>query len=177
MQPKSKTVVVGTAEFIAEGFVFILITIFFKWICKQWHYILLPTVLFGMLGTLFLYQQPESPKYLASTGQYDKARQSFNRIAEVNGLGKGVADKFVFPKEKSNPNSYLDDTGSEVETKADDPNHGSGEQEMDGTKIRELCKHPRYCSNLFFSAVIWCALIINYYIVAFYLKYFPGDIF
>jgi hypothetical protein len=32
-------------------------------------------------------------------------------------------------------------------------------------------------SNLVFSAVIWCALIVNYYIVAFYLKYFPGDIF
>lgn len=25
--------------------------------------------------------------------------------------------------------------------------------------------------------MIWCALIVNYYIVAFYLKYFPGDIF
>ena len=31
--------------------------------------------------------------------------------------------------------------------------------------------------NIIFSAIIWCALIVNYYIVAFYLKYFPGDIF
>jgi MFS family permease len=30
---------------------------------------------------------------------------------------------------------------------------------------------------LIFSAIIWCALIVNYYIVAFYLKYFPGSIF
>ena len=31
--------------------------------------------------------------------------------------------------------------------------------------------------NLIFSAVIWCGLIVNYYIVAFSLKSLPGDIF
>ncbi len=30
---------------------------------------------------------------------------------------------------------------------------------------------------MLFAAVIWCALIVNYYIVAFYLKYFPGNLF
>ena len=30
---------------------------------------------------------------------------------------------------------------------------------------------------MIFAGVIWCALIVNYYIVAFYLKYFPGNIF
>ena len=34
LMPKNKSVAVGTAEFVAEGVVFILITIFFKWICK-----------------------------------------------------------------------------------------------------------------------------------------------
>jgi hypothetical protein len=55
MQPKSKSVVVGTSEFVAEAFLFIAITIFFKWVCKQWHYTLLPTVLFGLVGAAFLY--------------------------------------------------------------------------------------------------------------------------
>ena len=43
--------------------------------------------------------------------------------------------------------------------------------------MRDLWKNPRLRHNIIFSAIIWCALIVNYYIVAFYLKYFPGDIF
>lgn len=43
--------------------------------------------------------------------------------------------------------------------------------------MRDLWKNPRMRHNIIFSAIIWCALIVNYYIVAFYLKYFPGDIF
>jgi hypothetical protein len=33
---------------------------------------------------------------------------SLNRIAETNGKGKGVADDFIFPKEKANGNQYLE---------------------------------------------------------------------
>ncbi|TNV72651.1 hypothetical protein FGO68_gene4741 [Halteria grandinella] len=181
MQPKSKSVVIGTACFIAEGFVFIAITIFFKWICKQWHYVLLPTVLFGMLGSVFLYLQPESPKWLVSVGKYQEARKSLNKIAEVNGLGTNVADKFVFPKEKAHGNAYLELIAEKEQKRSEAEDEmlaeNGGSHDIDGSQIRELCKNPRYCSNLFFSAVIWCALIINYYVVAFYLKYFPGDIF
>ena len=43
--------------------------------------------------------------------------------------------------------------------------------------MRDLCANPRTRSNLIFSAFIWCALIVNYYILAFYLKYFPGNIY
>ena len=108
MQPKRKSVYIGTACFVCEGVVFIAITIFFKWICKQWHYVLLPTVVFGLLGAAFLYQQPESPKWLVSVGKYSQARSSLNRIAAVNGLGTNVADKFLFPKEKADGNAYLE---------------------------------------------------------------------
>ena len=43
--------------------------------------------------------------------------------------------------------------------------------------MRELCSNSRLRSNLFFSNFIWGAIMINYYIIAFYLKYFPGDIY
>jgi Na+/melibiose symporter-like transporter len=50
-------------------------------------------------------------------------------------------------------------------------------KDVEGTNIRELCNNKNLRNNLIFSSVIWCALIVNYYIVAFYLKYFPGDIY
>jgi hypothetical protein len=43
-------------------------------------------------------------------GRYHEARQSLNRIAQVNGLGKEVADRFVFPREKGNA-SYVEFEG------------------------------------------------------------------
>jgi hypothetical protein len=48
---------------------------------------------------------------------------------------------------------------------------------VEGTRLKDLCGNKRLRSNMIFSAFIWCALIVNYYILAFYLKYFPGDIF
>ena len=48
---------------------------------------------------------------------------------------------------------------------------------IEGTNLKELINNKRLKSNLCFSAVIWCALIVTYYIVAFYLKYVPGNLF
>jgi Sugar (and other) transporter len=116
-----------------------------------------------MVGAVFLWRWPESPRYLVSVGRFDEARASLARIAMMNGVDFDVPLKFVFVEEKGEGNQYL----SIVAKK----------EENSSSQMRELCKNPRYASNLFYSGVIWCALIINYYIVAFYLKYFPGDIY
>jgi hypothetical protein len=55
MQPKDKQVVVGTIEFIFEGLLFIFITFYFGWISKEWRYMQIPTVTFGLIGAIFLY--------------------------------------------------------------------------------------------------------------------------
>jgi hypothetical protein len=118
-----------------------------------------------------LYLQPESPRFLVSTSRFNEARDSFNRIAKVNGLGENVAAKFVFPRE--NYDEYLNlksDSHSTVELRKES-------EQKESTNVRELFRNPILRKNIIFSAVIWCALIVNYYIVAFYLKYFPGDIF
>lgn len=51
---------------------------------------------------------PESPRFLVSTNRYDEARAALNKIAKVNGKEDGLADKFVFPKEQADGNSYLE---------------------------------------------------------------------
>jgi hypothetical protein len=100
MQPKDKQVVVGTIEFIFEGLLFIFITFYFGWISKEWRYMQIPTVTFGLIGALFLYLQPESPRFLVSTKRYNEARKALNKIGKVNGMGDEVAAKFIFPKEQ-----------------------------------------------------------------------------
>lgn len=90
----------------------------------------------------------------------------------MNGKQDGFADKFVFPKEQADGNSYLEQVAEE--SNKDDKVVSQG---LDGVRLKDLWANPRTRSNLCFSAVIWCALIVNYYILAFYLKYFPGNLF
>jgi MFS transporter, OCT family, solute carrier family 22 (organic cation transporter), member 4/5 len=106
MQPTSKQIPVGVTLFIFEGVLFIFITTYFGWIGKHWQFMQIPTVLFGVIGILFLWHQPESPRFLVSTKRYDQARKSFGRIAAVNGVpnGRQMAEGFMFPKERANGN-------------------------------------------------------------------------
>ena len=85
MQPQNMQVKVGTLEFIFEAAVYICVTIYFGWISKRWQFIQIPTITFGVVGIVFLYLQPESPRYLVSVGRFDQARKSFSRIAKFNG--------------------------------------------------------------------------------------------
>jgi hypothetical protein len=57
---------------------------------------------------------PESPRFLVSTNRYDEARAALNKIAKVNGKEDGFADKFVFPKEQADGNSYLEMVAEEA---------------------------------------------------------------
>lgn len=57
---------------------------------------------------------PESPRFLVSTNRYDEARAALNTIAKINGKEEGFADKFVFPKEQADGNSYLEMVAEEA---------------------------------------------------------------
>ncbi len=132
---------------------------------------MIPCICSGTLGSLFLIFQPESPRFLVSIKKFDEARKSFNWIARINEKGSDIADKFIFPKEAADQvNHFLEKVEEEESSSRNSVN-------IEGTRLGDLCKNIRTRSNLIFSAVIWCALIVNYYILAFYLKYFPGNIF
>ena len=45
------------------------------------------------------------------------------------------------------------------------------------TDLKELWQNKNLRVNLILSNFIWCSLIVNIYILAFYLKYFPGNIY
>jgi len=70
---------------ISEGLVFVYTTIYYWKIDKHWFYILsfgyfLAAV--SMIGSFFL---PESPVYLINAAELEKAKESLEKIAKVNG--------------------------------------------------------------------------------------------
>ena len=74
MHPKKRQVLVGCMFFFYEALIFLFLTTFFGWINKSWYYILIPTLGFGVIGCLLMILMPESPRFLVSTKQYDRAR-------------------------------------------------------------------------------------------------------
>lgn len=104
----------GTLEFIFEGLLYFTITFYFGWIDKEWRYVQIPCILSAIVGFFFLLFSPESPRFLVSTKRYDEARLALNKIAKVNGKDDGFADKFVFPKEQADGNSYLEKVAEET---------------------------------------------------------------
>lgn len=71
MQPTSKQTFIGTMEFISEGLVYVVVTIYFAFICKTWYYVQVPTIALGVSGTIALYFLPESPRFLVEVGKFD----------------------------------------------------------------------------------------------------------
>ena len=51
MHPMSKYPLIGCAEFIWESIINIFITVYFAWIDKNWYYMLIPSLAFGLVGS------------------------------------------------------------------------------------------------------------------------------
>ncbi|CDW89142.1 solute carrier family member 5 [Stylonychia lemnae] len=172
--PKSKQVIVGSFEFICEGLVFLSVCGYFLWVNKNWIYLQIPTLVLSILGTVYMIFQPESPRFLVSKGRFDQARTCFNIIAKRNGKGENYADLIIF-KEELEMNG-LEQTAFE---KDQDPLNTSitSQSSPEDKSLKQLFKRKDLRRNLLFSTVIWTSIVFNFFLVSFYLKYFPGSIF
>ena len=96
MQPKTHQGTVSTIQFLSESLVYMFICVYFVYITKNWIYLQIPNIGLTVMGILFLYTMPESPRFLISQKRYQSARAVFNKIAKWNGLAYDRADNFVF---------------------------------------------------------------------------------
>jgi hypothetical protein len=62
----------------------IVASLYFKYISKEWLYLSNYYFLVAFIGFLIFLILPESPKFLLSIHDYERARKSFNTIAYYN---------------------------------------------------------------------------------------------
>lgn len=88
---------VGTALLFADGSTMILLTLYFRYLNKDW----LSFQLYGITATILAFfavlLAPESPKYLYSYKKYERARSSLSHIARFNRVERTV--KYIFDTE------------------------------------------------------------------------------
>ncbi len=89
-----------------------LVCMYFLWVSKDWRFLMVPTIVLSIFGTVMMFFQPESPRFLVSKGKFDEARKVFNIIAKKNGKGSNFAEYFIFTDEIAK-DSNLEETAFE----------------------------------------------------------------
>jgi len=96
---------VGTVLLIADGSTMIFLSIYFRYISKDWFWFQLFCIIFSTLATFACFLAPESPKYLYSYQRFKEARASLKKIARFNRVPQEIRDsKYTFDTETSQQN-------------------------------------------------------------------------
>lgn len=69
-------------------------SLYFWFVSKDWRWIILFAIFANFIAAVGILFVPESPLYLHATKDYDKARESLNRIARFNGQDTYITELF-----------------------------------------------------------------------------------
>jgi len=114
-----------------------------------------PDLALTFLGFTYVYFMPETPRFLVSKKKFVEAREVFAKMARIN---RSTADTSVFVFE----------------------NEGAVEEVVVPKQPtwRDIYNEsPTLRMNLLASIVLYMESTFNFYLLTFYLKYFPGSIF
>jgi len=100
----------------------------------------------------------------------------FSHIAKKNRKGDNVSKFFIFTDEIAQ--NSMEETLFERKDRLN-ASFSSVVSDDSAKKhsIKEFCKDGRFRRNFIFASFIWTAVVFNYFLLAFYFKYFPGSIF
>ena len=138
-------------------------SLYFKYISKDWRFMFgLPCIALCVSACTFIFMS-ETAKFYYGIGQYDKAREVLTEIGRTNGiLGPDQAYKKTFLKELESFNT-------------ENLNRSESAESTPG--IRTFLKDDTNRMNtlIFASMAVSCSFV--YYLINFYVKYLPGDIY
>jgi len=110
---------------------------------------------------------PETPRYLIAKKRWDEARESFKFMAKMNGTETEIWDEVIFEKEaedKEKPIGFAEQEEAEAAL-------------IPKISWRDIWAVPVLKTNLWAAALLYMEATFNFYLLTFYLKYFPGNVF
>ncbi|XP_036364376.1 organic cation transporter protein-like isoform X2 [Octopus sinensis] len=136
------------------------------YVLRKWHHLLyattIPHILFVIIALKYL---PESPRWLLNEGRFERAEESFNRIARTNKKDNEDMIKLI-RKLQRDAESKSEFNGKIIET----VNHGNNRKTKDKTYYTaiDLLKKPRRAMisinlwfNWFVNAMIYYGVTLN----------------
>jgi MFS family permease len=167
-QPKKLADTLGTTFNIIEGAIYILLTIWYAYISKNWFW----TVALGAsiaLITLFnaFFFLPESPKWLYDKKEFEKSQEILTNMAKINGV-------------TLKPDSCLrKPIGREQVNHLQSPNMKESSVDQEETKSTwEIIRASKQILvNMICMILVWVSASFCYYLISYQLKYIKGDIY
>eukprot|EP00347_Sterkiella_histriomuscorum_P023726 403333595 len=144
------------------------------------HLFFLVLILASAMTSFYL---PESPKFLISTKKYKQARQSLNRIAQVNGVKlldghlEQIKDEVLMNKRRRHRQIQAEIVRRAQTEQQNRTVDSLLSQAVPNHSIYNLIQNRLYLLNLVLMSITWASSTFTYYMVGFYIKYIPGDIF
>jgi len=82
--PTNRQALVSTILWTIDGFTFLIMTLYFDYLSKNWFWITMPGITLSLISALGSFLIPESLKFLLKTKQYNKSRPIIRRISTYN---------------------------------------------------------------------------------------------
>ncbi|CDW88264.1 organic cation [Stylonychia lemnae] len=167
--------IMGSLSLCMDSFTMIIASVYFKYISKDWSYLYYFFFSICCIPLIISYFMPESPRYLLQKRLFNDARASFNKIAQINRKQPlSTNDKFwseiqVDKLDVSNKNNTLSTIAYSDSTR---PAKG-----INQSALSDVLSVKKYQINYGALLLAWCASSYSYYMIGFYLKYVPGDIY
>lgn len=150
-----------------ESVVYLLDIVYFLYISKEWVWLQIPNILLCIVGVCWVWFLPETPHWLLAKKKYGEARSVFKKMHRWNGRpNPEVWDSVVFEQEAleiENPDLIQQQ-----------------EEEKANAKIitwRDIWMVPVLKQNLWSAVLLYMEGTFNFYLLTFYMKYFPGNLF
>ena len=94
LAPQKSHTAMGTLWNMSEGAVFILLTLFFRFVSKEWRWSVAIGILECLIGYTLLYLiVPESPKWQYDQGHYKNCYKTLQYMARFNKAGKHLPEQ------------------------------------------------------------------------------------
>ncbi len=94
MMPADWKTMVGTLTHSVNSCTFIVSAIYFWYVSKDWRWLILYALVANGITVIAVCFVPESPIYSYAAKDFDKARESLNKIGRFNGCKEEITDKF-----------------------------------------------------------------------------------
>ena len=150
-----------------ESIVYLLDIVYFVYISDNWKYLQIPNVVLSFCGVLWIWYWPETPRYLVAKKRWNEARNAFKIMCRWNGVDPAQCDEWVFEREAKDMELPIGVTAEEEEEAAKGPE----------VSWRDIWSIPVLRTNLWAAALLYAEGTFNFYLLSFYMKYFPGNIF
>eukprot|EP00347_Sterkiella_histriomuscorum_P011808 403371019 len=167
LMPKSHQTLVGLNIFLAHAFAKLFYDFYFYQITKNWIYLSYSSIAMVLICLICMYWIPESPKFLISSNQKQRAKQSFDQIAQINGVRNTFEEQL-----QTQMIHHFNEERKDGQNKADaeDTSRSQSQDIQIVEKFDQLFKKKRYLLNLLIMIFSWSTASFGFYLIPYFLS-------